>query len=82
VRIDRYVYWVAANDRAYGEDDAQRIELLRALWQSHRVVATIGPFDGASLWVADGQPHARIIRATQATATHAVEIVDVAAPCG
>jgi hypothetical protein len=82
VRIDRYLYWIAASDRAYGEGDARRIDLLRALWQTHRVIEAISPFDGASFWVADGQPHARIIRATHPTAPHAVEVVDVApSPC-
>jgi hypothetical protein len=82
VRINRYIYWVAATDRAYGEGDARRIELLRALWQSYRLVEAIGPFDGASFWIADGQPQARIIRATHVTAPHAVEVVDVApSPC-
>jgi hypothetical protein len=75
--IRDYVYWIAAGNRAHGEGDAQCIEALRALWRTHRLVDAVRAFDGASFWIADGEPHARVIRTAHATATHRVQVVDV-----
>lgn len=75
--ITSYVYWIAAGDRACGQADERRLEALRSLWRSHRVVDGISPFDGASFWMDDGRPHARVVRTAHATASHPVEVVDV-----
>jgi len=75
--ISSYVYWIAAGDRAHGPADASRLEALRALWKSYRVVDDMSPFDGASFWIDDGRPHACVIRTAHATARHPVEVVEV-----
>lgn len=77
MRLARYVYWIAAGDRAYGGGDEPQIEALRALWHAHRAVDSVTPFDGASFWVDEGKPHARVVRAAAAAAAHKVEVVDV-----
>ncbi len=75
--IGGYLYWIAVGDRAFGEGDERRIAALRAVWESHRLVDEVSPFDGASFWTADGQSHARVIRTARAGAAHPVQVIDV-----
>lgn len=76
--VRSYVYWLAADDRVFGEGgDAKRIDALRALWREHHLVDVVSPFDGASFWIADGQPQARVIRTVHATGAYSMQVVDV-----
>lgn len=75
--LTQYVYWIAAGDRAYGGRDERLIQALRALWHAHRASDSVSPFDGASFWVADGKPNARVVRAAAAGAAHKVDVIDV-----
>ncbi len=57
-----HIYYLANEDRVYGNASEELARALRHTWSAHRVDPEMTRFDGASTWLADGRREVRVCR--------------------
>lgn len=60
--ITHHVYYLASEDRVYGNASEELARALKRTWTAHRVDPEKTRFDGASTWLVDGRREVRVSR--------------------
>ena len=57
-----HVYYLASEDRVYGNASEELAQALRRTWSAHRLDPEMTRFDGASTWLFEGRREVRVCR--------------------
>lgn len=60
--VTDHLYYLASEDRVYGNASEEVARALRQTWSTHRVDPEMTRFDGASTWLLDGHREVRVCR--------------------
>jgi hypothetical protein len=60
--VTDHVYYLASEDRVYGNASEELARALRRAWSAHRVDSEMTRFDGASTWLVEERREVRVCR--------------------